>query len=110
VASNPVVVTCAADLASAPRREHSDCYVVKPHGDYLQETIRNTPAELAELQPEMAAELAEIFGCYGVVVLGYSGSPALGPILRCPVRKRVPCPWDIQSVTGTAAIAPGTHG
>lgn len=72
----PVIITSAADLASAPRREHAQCYVVKPHGDYLQETIRNTPTELAELEPEMAAELSEIFDRYGVVVLGYSGSDA----------------------------------
>jgi SIR2-like domain len=72
----PVIITSAADLASAPRREHAQCYVVKPHGDYLQETIRNTPSELAELEPEMAVELAEIFERYGVVVLGYSGSDA----------------------------------
>lgn len=82
----PIIVTCAADLASAPRREHAQCYVVKPHGDYLQETIRNTPSELAELEPEMTHELSEIFDRYGVVVLGYSGSdPAISGLLgaRC---------------------------
>lgn len=70
----PVVVTSDADLAVAPPREHSACYVLKPHGDYLQDTIRNTPAELAELEPAMTAQLQEVFDRYGVVVLGYSGS------------------------------------
>jgi hypothetical protein len=37
----PVVVTCDADLQTAPSREHSTCYVLKPHGDYLQQTVRN---------------------------------------------------------------------
>jgi SIR2-like domain len=70
----PVIITSSADLASAPRREHADCYVLKPHGDYLQETIRNTPNELAELEPEITTDLREIFERFGVVVVGYSGS------------------------------------
>jgi hypothetical protein len=70
----PVVVTSDADLASAPPREHTDTYVLKPHGDYLQQTIRNTPAELAELEPGVRSALQEILDRYGVVVLGYSGS------------------------------------
>lgn len=70
----PVVVTADADLASAPRREHESCWVLKVHDDYLQQTIRNTPAELAQLEPEVTRELAEVFDRYGVVVLGYSGA------------------------------------
>jgi hypothetical protein len=70
----PIVVTCDADLQTAPNREHADCYVVKPHGDYLQQTIRNTPDELAELEPGMSSELQEVFDRYGLVVLGYSGN------------------------------------
>lgn len=38
----PVVVSNDATLAAAPRREHSPVYIVKAHGDYLQEPIRNT--------------------------------------------------------------------
>jgi hypothetical protein len=48
--------------------------VLKPRGDYLQQTIRNTPSELAELEPAMTIELQEVFDRYGSVVLGYSGS------------------------------------
>ena len=70
----PVVITSAAELRSAPRREHADCYVLKPHGDYLQETIRNIPSELQKLEPGIAKELREVFERFGVVVVGYSGS------------------------------------
>ncbi len=99
----PVVIASAADLASAPRREHADCYLVKPHGDYLQETIRNTPAELAELEPEMAAELVEIFERYGVVVLGYSGSdPAISDLLGAR-RSRYGLYWVARSEPGDGA-------
>jgi hypothetical protein len=73
VGIQPIVISCDADLESAPAREHSRCTVIKPHGDYLQLTIRNTPDELAELDPGMTAALSEIFDRYGIVVLGYSG-------------------------------------
>ncbi len=69
----PIVVTSDADLAAAPSREHADCFVLKPHGDYLQQSIRNTPAELAQLEPGIAAELQEVLDRYGVIILGYSG-------------------------------------
>lgn len=79
----PVVVTCEADLVVAPRREHESCFIIKAHGDYLQETIRNTPDELASLEPRMTREIAEVFDRYGVVVLGYSGSDeAVGHAIR----------------------------
>ena len=79
----PVVVTSAPELQAAPRREHAQCYVLKPHGDYLQETIRNTPSEVRKLAPAISKELKEIFSRYGLVVLGYSGSDeALSQLLK----------------------------
>jgi hypothetical protein len=52
----PVVIASDADLQAAAPREHARCIVLKPHGDYLRQTIRNTPEELAELEPAMTAE------------------------------------------------------
>lgn len=70
----PIVVASDADLLAAPPREHAQCFVLKPHGDYLRQTIRNTPEELRELEPEMTAELAGVFNRYGIVVVGYAGA------------------------------------
>jgi SIR2-like domain len=70
----PIVVTDDASLASTIPRERASCFILKPHGDYFQQTIRNTPTELASLGPGISAELAEILDRYGIVVLGYSGS------------------------------------
>ncbi len=79
----PVVVASDADLDAVTPREHAGIVVVKPHGDYLRETIRNTPEELAELEPAMTNELVEIFSRYGVVVIGYSGGDeAIGAALK----------------------------
>ena len=79
----PVVVSDDATLAAAPRREHSGVYIVKAHGDYLQETIRNTLSELAVLDPKLTDELRAITDHYGLLVIGWSGSdPALAEIVR----------------------------
>ncbi len=99
----PVLVTSGADLASAPRREHASCYVLKPHGDYLQETIRNTPSELEELEPEIADELREIFERFGIVVLGYSGSDAALASLMSARRSRYGLYWATRSELGDGA-------
>lgn len=79
----PVVITTADQLERAPAREHARCYVLKPHGDYLQQTIRNTRGELAQLEERMAQELQEVFDRYGLLVLGYSGSDeAIAAVMR----------------------------
>jgi hypothetical protein len=108
----PVLITSAGDLASAPRREHAGCYVLKPHGDYLQETIRNTPSELERLEPEIANELREIFERFGVVVLGYSGSDAAIAELMSMRRSRYGLYWVARGAlsSGASRIVEGTGG
>jgi hypothetical protein len=101
----PIVVTSAAELASAPRREHAACYIVKPHGDYLQETIRNTRGELAELGTELTSELREIVDRYGLVVLGYGGADeAISAIIRNRTA-RYGLYWIARGEPGTRAKA-----
>src|SRR5207249_148552 len=51
--------------------------------DMLQETIRNTPAELAELPTGLADELRAIFDHHGLLVIGWSGrDPAVAEMVR----------------------------
>jgi hypothetical protein len=79
----PVVIASDADLDASMPREHATCVVLKPHGDYLRQTIRNTHEELADLDSAITRELGEVFDRYGVVVLGYSGSDeGIGRALR----------------------------
>jgi len=83
VGITPIVVTSGDDLRRVTQREHATVYIVKAYGDYLQQTIRNTPEELASLDPEMEQELAEVFSRYGIVVLGYSGGDeAVGRLMH----------------------------
>jgi hypothetical protein len=108
----PVLITSAADLASAPRREHATCYVLKPHGDYLQETIRNTPSELEQLEPEIVEELREVFERFGIVVLGYSGSDAAIAELMSARRSRYGLYWVARGElsSGASRIIEATGG
>jgi hypothetical protein len=79
----PIVVTSDDDLRRATQREQAACYALKPHGDYLQQTVRNSPDELARIDPGLEVEKQEVFDRFGVVILGYSRSDkALGGILR----------------------------
>jgi len=79
----PVIVSSDGTLDAAPKREHSAVYIVKAHGDFMQETIRNTATELAELEPKLAAELERIVDNYNLIVVGWAGrDPALAEILR----------------------------
>lgn len=79
----PVVVASDADLQNQVPREHASCVVVKPHGDYLQQTIRNTVEEISQLDPGIDRELREIFDRYGLTVVGYSGAdPAIMKTLQ----------------------------
>jgi NAD-dependent SIR2 family protein deacetylase len=83
VGITPVLVASEDDLRRSSQREHATSYLVKAHGDYLQQTIRNTAEELAQLDSALETEVQEIFDRYGCVVLGYSGSDeALMGLLR----------------------------
>jgi hypothetical protein len=94
----PVIVSDDATLAALPRREHAPVFVVKAHGDYMQETIRNTPAELEELPPELTAELRAIVDHYGLLVIGWKASDsALAEIVRGRTPSRYGVWWLSRS-------------
>ncbi|MFA5066035.1 MAG: SIR2 family protein [Dehalococcoidia bacterium] len=68
------VVASDEDVQNVIPLEHSKCWIMKVHGDYRQQTIRNTPAELASLSPGITAKFKEIVDRHGLVVIGYGGT------------------------------------
>ena len=91
----PTVIAHEDALAGATPLVHSRCTVVKLHGDYLDERIRNTATELAAYAPVMDRLLDEVFDRYGLLVAGWSGEwdEALRrAVERCPTR-RYPFYW-----------------
>jgi hypothetical protein len=51
---------------------HSNCTVVKLHGDYLDNRIKNTPRELSAYDPRIDELLDRVFDEFGLVVCGWS--------------------------------------
>lgn len=47
--------------------------IVKMHGDFLYDNIKNTPSETKELESNTADKLREFSRSYGLIVIGYSG-------------------------------------
>lgn len=86
----PVVIADAAAAAGAAPLAHTDCTVIKLHGDYRNPDIRNTVAELEAYEPATDRLLDRVFDDYGLLVCGWSGDwdPALrAAILRAPNRR-----------------------
>ena len=86
----PVVVSTADAMEGAVPVTHQRCLVVKLHGDYLDDRIKNTEAELAAYDPRMDAYLDRILDEFGLIVCGWSGDwdPALrSAIERCKSRR-----------------------
>lgn len=90
VGVEPTVIRSVDDLAGANPPVHSRCYILKLHGDYLDNRILNTDAELASYPQAYDQLLDRILDEYGLIVSGWSGEwdPALrAAIERAPNRR-----------------------
>ena len=86
----PTVIASVDTLRGAEPLIHSNCYLLKLHGDYKDSRILNTDNELSNYPPEYDALLDRIFDEHGLIVCGWSGEwdHALRvAILRCPARR-----------------------
>jgi SIR2-like domain len=86
----PTVLATADAIEGAMPLAHTQCTIVKVHGDYLDARIRNTPEELAEYDARINGILDRIFDEYGLIVCGWSGewdTALRGAIARCPTRR-----------------------
>lgn len=68
----PTVIGTPDQARGARPIVHSECTVLKVHGDYLDTRLKNTPAELEEYAPEMDRNLDRIFDEFGLIVCGWS--------------------------------------
>lgn len=48
--------------------------IIKLHGDYLFDDLKNTSRETQDLEENMKAKLREFLKEYGIIIVGYSGS------------------------------------
>lgn len=68
-------MVCAHDSAVTSVRLMSDRpKVIKLHGDFLYDSIKNTSSELQNLETNMRSKFIEFAKEYGLVVMGYAGN------------------------------------
>ena len=68
----PRVISSGDHARGAMPLVHSDCTIIKVHGDYLSSDLKNTTAELSRYDTAMRRLLREVFDQYGLVVCGWS--------------------------------------
>ncbi len=86
----PTVISTADATKGAAPLVHQKCVIVKIHGDYLDDRIKNTEDELASYDPAMDVYLDRILDEFGLIVCGWSGEwdQALRAAFeRCPSRR-----------------------
>lgn len=101
----PTVVGSADAMHGALPLAHSQCTVLKVHGDYLDARIRNTPAELASYPKELDRLLDQILDEYGLIVCGWSGDwdPALRAAIERAPNRRFTTYWAARGEPSEAA-------
>jgi len=91
----PTVVSSVDTLAGAEPITHTQCYILKIHGDYKDARILNTDVELGEYPSEFNALLDRIVDEFGLIIAGWSGEwdHALRAVLLRAPSRRYPTFW-----------------
>lgn len=90
VGIEPTVVSSADGFAGAEPLTHTNCYILKLHGDFKDARILNTDSELSEYPQVFDGLLDRIFDEFGLIVAGWSGEwdrALRAAILRAPNRR-----------------------
>jgi hypothetical protein len=105
VGVEPTLVTSPDALAGAEPIAHSDCYILKLHGDYKDARILNTENELSGYPAQYEAMLDRIFDEYGLIVAGWSGEwdYALRAAFLRSRNRRYPIYWATRGELGDGA-------
>ena len=91
----PTVLSSPDDVAGMTPLDHIDYCVLKLHGDYADERIRNTTDELADYPDAVNKLLDRIVDEYGLLVCGWSGDwdVALSNAIRRAPSRRYTTYW-----------------
>lgn len=90
VGVNPTVISTPDAIEGAMPSRHTECSIIKLHGDYLDIRIKNTPTELEQYDERLNKLLDTVFDEYGLIVCGWSGEWDIAlraAIDRCPNRR-----------------------
>jgi hypothetical protein len=105
VGIEPTIVASVDALRGAEPITHSDCYILKLHGDYKDARILNTDAELSTYPPEYDGLLDRILDEHGLIVCGWSGEwdHALRAAFLRAANRRYPVFWGLRGNAGAGA-------
>lgn len=86
----PVVLSTPDAIKGAAPLLHQRCVVLKLHGDYLDDRIRNTMGELDTYDPQTEQYLDRVLDEFGLIVCGWSAEwdgALRGAMERCETRR-----------------------
>ena len=69
----PTVISTKDAIDGATPIIHTTCTIIKLHGDYLDNRIKNTPEELSIYDRKLNGLLDRIFDEFGLIICGWSG-------------------------------------
>ncbi|MDA2920584.1 SIR2 family protein [Desulfobacterota bacterium AH_259_B03_O07] len=72
VGITPAVISTTDAIRGALPLPHTDCIVIKLHGDYIDTRIKNSPEELERYSRPLNKLIDRIFDEYGLLVCGWS--------------------------------------
>lgn len=100
----PQVVDSERSVKGMKPLVHSDCTVMKIHGDYKSLEQRNTLAELSSYGEGMQQLIDQVFDEYGLIINGWSADwdKALVRSLKGRRSRRYPIFWTAYSKLGEA--------
>lgn len=103
----PTVVSAEDALNGAEPLTHSQCYLLKLHGDYKDARILNTDSELSDYPESYNRLLDRIFDEHGLIVCGWSGEwdHALRAALMRAPNRRYSVYWALRGNPGDGAKA-----
>ena len=107
----PTVLSSPDHVQGALPLIHTQCCILKLHGDYLDTRIRNTPSELEAYPKEFDKLLDRIFDEFGLIVCGWSATwdnALRQAIERCP-SQRFTTYWAVRGEPSDEARRLITH-
>jgi SIR2-like domain len=101
----PTIIAGDDAVVGATPLVHAKCTVIKVHGDYLDERIKNTDAELEAYSPAINGLLDQVFDNFGLLVVGWSGEwdTALRDAIHRAPSRRYPFYWAARGEPGARA-------
>ena len=68
----PTIISTEDEMKGAMPFVHSNCTIIKLHGDYMDTRIKNTPEELAKYPKKVDKYLDRVLDEFGLIICGWS--------------------------------------